>query len=127
RPGVPHSAVAAAGEVPRSRIVPAWLRDQGEDEQHRFRLGMSSLGVSPAGLARGCQLGGQLATTCASYKPFCMCGLGAPYPPWLGTFSDYRQLAYKGRPGVLSTARFWRPLWRALRLFVSTYKLLLSV
>ena len=43
------------------------------------------------------------------------------------TFSDDRQLAYKGRPRVLSTARFWRPLWRALRFFISTYKLLLSV
>src|SRR5437762_11733311 len=44
-----------------------------------------------------------------------------------GTFSDYRQLAYKGRSRVLSTARFWRPLWRALRFFISTYKFLLSV
>src|SRR5207249_8426327 len=44
-----------------------------------------------------------------------------------GIFSDYRQLAYKGRPRVLSTARFWRPLWRALRFFISAYKFLLSV
>src|SRR5438309_3144776 len=66
-------------------------------------------------------------TTFLSLNPFGTLAYTDSSADVLGTFSDYRQLAYKGRPRVLSTARFWRPLWRALRFFISTYKFLLSV
>src|SRR5436190_22375613 len=76
---------------------------------------------------RTAQLADELSCTEKNHNLLPACLLQWSALSRCGIFSDYRQLAYKGRPRVLSTARFWRPLWRALRFFISTYRFLLSV